>query len=225
MAKTRICPDCKNELDENANICDRCGFIFSPTSDMRFTIPGGPTNVLSSSENFPPPFSSEEQREGIWECSACGYQNIPGEMFCQKCGVQLPPVLSPAPPLPWSSEKTETISEVIPVEHPENPRLVVIGKGNEIRLSFQKTEIMLGRTDPISDIYPDIDLTPYDGDRRGISRKHARIYFVPEGIFIEDLGSTNFTFLNRYRLEPGKRYPLHDGDEIRLGLLVLTYYS
>ncbi len=47
--------------------------------------------------------------------------------------------------------------------------------------------------------------------------KHA------DGIYIEDLNSTNFTFLNRIRLQPGQAYPLKDGDEIRLGVLTLEY--
>jgi pSer/pThr/pTyr-binding forkhead associated (FHA) protein len=37
------------------------------------------------------------------------------------------------------------------------------------------------------------------------------------------LNSTNYTFLNRQRLQPGQRYPLKQNDEIRLGLLVLEY--
>jgi hypothetical protein len=106
----------------------------------------------------------------------------------------------------------------------ENRRLIVVSNGEVIPLPTGR-EILLGRSDPILDIYPDLDLTPYDGDRRGISRRHARIYILPEGAFIEDLESTNFTFVNRFRLEPGKRYPLKDGDEVRLGLLVLEYFS
>ena len=33
-------------------------------------------------------------------CSACGFMNITGELFCEQCGVQLPPVSSQPPPLP-----------------------------------------------------------------------------------------------------------------------------
>jgi pSer/pThr/pTyr-binding forkhead associated (FHA) protein len=42
-------------------------------------------------------------------------------------------------------------------------------------------------------------------------------------VFVEDLRSTNFTFLNKDKLPPGELHELSDGDELRLGGLVLTY--
>jgi pSer/pThr/pTyr-binding forkhead associated (FHA) protein len=44
-------------------------------------------------------------------------------------------------------------------------------------------------------------------------------------VFIEDLNSTNSTYLNRQRLQPGQRYLVNSGDELRLGGVVLVYYS
>jgi pSer/pThr/pTyr-binding forkhead associated (FHA) protein len=41
---------------------------------------------------------------------------------------------------------------------------------------------------------------------------------------IEDLGSTNGTFVNRgHRLAPGDRQPLKDGDEIIVGKTFLRF--
>jgi pSer/pThr/pTyr-binding forkhead associated (FHA) protein len=70
-----------------------------------------------------------------------------------------------------------------------------------------------------------VDLAEQEGERSGVSRKHARILQRPDGAYIEDLNSTNFTFLNHVRLHPGHTYPLKDGDEIRLGVLTLEYRS
>lgn len=51
------------------------------------------------------------------------------------------------------------------------------------------------------------------------SQLHARIYIRNGKPFVEDLGSTNGTFLNRDRLS--KTMPLHRGDKLQVGQTVL----
>jgi pSer/pThr/pTyr-binding forkhead associated (FHA) protein len=53
----------------------------------------------------------------------------------------------------------------------------------------------------------------------GVSRHHARVRVSGPGALIEDLGSKNGTFVRGERING--LTPLSDGDEIRLGLLVL----
>ncbi len=52
-----------------------------------------------------------------------------------------------------------------------------------------------------------------------VSQLHARIYIRDGKPFVEDLGSTNGTFLNRDRLS--KTMPLHRGDKLQVGQTVL----
>ncbi|MBE5932635.1 MAG: FHA domain-containing protein [Lachnospiraceae bacterium] len=49
-----------------------------------------------------------------------------------------------------------------------------------------------------------------------VSRKHAKITRKYDDFFIEDLGSTNFSYLNGERIAPGDKKALHDGDVIYL---------
>lgn len=56
---------------------------------------------------------------------------------------------------------------------------------------------------------------------RKASRKHAEVRFEGEQVIVEDLGSTNGTFLNGEPLE-GKR-PLHAGDRIHIGGVTITF--
>lgn len=58
-------------------------------------------------------------------------------------------------------------------------------------------------------------------DRPGISRHHARIVITGDSATLEDLDSKNGTFLNGERLVEAAA--LHDGDEIRLGPVKLTF--
>ena len=54
-----------------------------------------------------------------------------------------------------------------------------------------------------------------------VSGRHASLHWESSMLHIEDLGSTNGTYLNRLRLAPG-RHPLKPGDEIRLGQTVIV---
>lgn len=58
-------------------------------------------------------------------------------------------------------------------------------------------------------------------DRPGVSRLHARIVIGPEGATIEDLGSTNGTWLRGEKVVGAT--PLRDGDDIRLGPVAVTF--
>ena len=63
-----------------------------------------------------------------------------------------------------------------------------------------------------------------DDPEAKVSRRHARISIRDGNYLIEDLGSTNGTFVNRgRRLAPGDRCPLKDGDEIIVGKTFLRF--
>ncbi|MCA9914102.1 MAG: FHA domain-containing protein [Anaerolineae bacterium] len=66
-----------------------------------------------------------------------------------------------------------------------------------------------------------LDLTPYQAVRHGISRHHAIIRFEEDGYTLEDLNSTNGTFINHFRVEAPLRYPLKHRDELRFGQLTM----
>ena len=80
-------------------------------------------------------------------------------------------------------------------------------------------ETTIGRKDPVTGIYPDIDLSPVDG-QRSISRRHSKIYRRGEKLFVaEEIGTMNGTFINGDRLETGVPVEISDGDEVRFGLI------
>jgi len=84
-------------------------------------------------------------------------------------------------------------------------------------------EALVGREDPYSGVFPDIDLTPHGGEEGGVSRRHFKITLTGGQYMVEDLNSTNFTILNRQRLQPGVPMVLADGDEIRAGRVRLVF--
>ncbi len=60
-------------------------------------------------------------------------------------------------------------------------------------------------------------------DQESVSRHHARITSSARAHYIEDLGSTNGTFVNDERVT--ERRPLRDGDQIKVGRSILKFMS
>ncbi|MBI5669581.1 MAG: FHA domain-containing protein [Chloroflexi bacterium] len=174
-------------------------------------------------------------------CPTCGHRNRPGVLLCENCGTNLTTgkqtVLgtrdlkrdqdtaasdgnrlldtgqTKALDSAGSSVFTENMVLRFEIEGAATPMLV-----------FPKAEIILGRRDPNTGAMPDVDLTAYAGYRMGVSRRHASIRFQDRQLHVSDLGSSNGTFLNGTRLNAHRPYQLRDGDEVRLGQMVLRLY-
>ncbi|HNP72001.1 MAG TPA: FHA domain-containing protein, partial [Kouleothrix sp.] len=111
-----------------------------------------------------------------------------------------------------------------PSSAPAVPRLV-FDDGKELRLPTDKPEIIVGREDPISGIFPEIDLTPYGGETGGVSRQHARLSHSNGQWAIADLHSTNYTRVDGARLEPDVPTPIKSGSRLQFGRVAMTFQS
>jgi len=102
---------------------------------------------------------------------------------------------------------------------------LIIQRGGKVGKEFpiNGSEALIGRWDADGGIFPDVDLDQDDPEAK-VSRRHARIQFLNDQYFVEDLGSTNGTFVNRGpRLAPGAKQPLKNGDEIIVGKTFLKF--
>jgi serine/threonine protein kinase len=105
----------------------------------------------------------------------------------------------------------------------KGPRFAVVATGSLLIIP-DKDEVLIGRADPRSNIVPDIDLSLYGGGSAGVSRQHARLLRGDDGWAVEDLRSTNGTYVNNQSVSPSRPAPLSDGDSVRCGHLVLTFH-
>jgi hypothetical protein len=153
---------------------------------------------------------------GVTTCPNCGAANRSGESFCTNCGA----VLTKAPA---AASAPSALASAAPVGV-SRPRLVVASDNATFDLAG-KSEVVIGREDPVSNIYPDVDLTPHRGEEDGVSRVHAKLLINGGQYLVEDENSTNHTFVNRQKLEPKVPTPIKDGDELKLGRVVLTFYA
>jgi len=171
------------------------------------------------------------------ECPNCGQQNRPGVIFCENCGASL---IGKLPLSTKALDATDSEQAALGVdasiltdvkiqgtatfEHGMGLRLEVEGSVDPIHFT-PRAETIFGRRDPATGDKPDIDLTPFAGYRMGVSRRHAAIRPGDEsGLDLWDLGSSNGTFLNGQRLSAHRPYRLRDGDEIRLGQMLIRLY-
>lgn len=93
-------------------------------------------------------------------------------------------------------------------------------RGMVERISFDdRHSCTVGRTDH-KKAAPDVDLSSYGADQRGVSREHVRLEIKEDQLFLTDLGSTNGTLLRTEAITAFTPYLLRNGDEIVLGRLV-----
>ena len=85
-------------------------------------------------------------------------------------------------------------------------------------------QAVFGRYTPGSMSQPRIDLEPYRAYSKGVSRMHAAIRRLDSGLVIEDLQSSNGTWVNMVRLQPYHPCPLHSGDIVNLGKLEIQIF-
>src|SRR5712691_789873 len=186
-----------HENPDGSAFCDECG---EPLAGATPDPAAAPAVAAAPAET------------GTQTCPSCGAQNPAGEAFCSNCGVNLlgtPAAVAtnsatPAPPAPAPEPQIAATPEpalagVATAPTALSARLIVEADNQEFDLSGKDT-VVIGREDAVSNIFPDVDLTPHGGEEGGVSRLHARIFVENGQYMLEDENSTNFTFLNRQRL-------------------------
>mgnify|MGYP001048177723 FL=1 len=214
----QICPNCQTLAEPGTVFCEHCGLRL-------------PSTAVSAESTA---------------CPACGSLNLPGETFCRQCGVVLAPVAGLPPPLPRQLHAQESPPKASghaqpPLSGPPTPQIpigdqaapapleTVTGslcqRETNRQVSFPpgKPQLLVGRADAAEGFFPDIDLEPLAGEHLGVSRRHALLTASQGQVFITDLNSTNFTFVNHQVLPAGQKTPLRPGDIVQFGQLVLVY--
>ncbi len=142
------------------------------------------------------------------QCTECNMENIEGAIFCEECGAKL--------------EATAGTNEAVLAADNEAAALVLTSSSGDKLEVPSKDDVMIGREDPISEVFPDLDLTSYGGEEGGVSRKHAVIHRAGLDCTIEDMGSTNGTYVNKKKIKPHAPQAIKPGDEVRFGKLAFS---
>jgi len=152
-------------------------------------------------------------------CGHCGEKIGAEDVYCAHCGNRQP-----------AADAAASGSTGATAEPRVTAQLVVVSTSDMVKpvsFSINKESVLIGRTDPHTGIFPEIDLTMHDPETK-VSRRHARIYRQGEQFLIEDLGSVNGTIVNSLsggsiRLNVKSPRVLSPEDELRLGGTVLKF--
>jgi pSer/pThr/pTyr-binding forkhead associated (FHA) protein len=150
-------------------------------------------------------------------CPECGFVNVEGANYCQKCGAFLGDVTQSHDhddtTAAWQLGNSGELEALDPEEVAGAEATLVIrsggGRSGETFL-VSGGQMTIGRS-PDAEVFLD-DVT--------VSRNHALLVRRRDGVYIDDLGSLNGTYVNRRRIESHK---LQDGDELQVGKYKLTY--
>ena len=147
-------------------------------------------------------------------CPECGFVNGEGANYCQKCGAFLAGVgeSSNATTAQYQLDDEGELKPVDPERTGEGGVLVIRAGGGRAGETFELSgdRIAIGRS-PDADVFLD-DVT--------VSRNHALLVRRRDGLYLDDLGSLNGSYVNRHRIESHK---LQAGDELQIGKYKLTY--
>ncbi len=149
-------------------------------------------------------------------CGFCGQRIVATDLFCAFCGSKQP--------IAQHGVHSEIYSRTA-----VTAKLVIDGTSelDTPAYSLEKSENLVGRRDPMSNIFPEVDLSKYDPQTK-ISRRHARIWRDGRDFMVEDLGSSNGTLLltrasEALRLLPHQPHSLSNGDRLRIGDTTLQF--
>lgn len=191
---------------------------FASASEMRTVLEDHLANLRTGNVTYgisAAPASISLENQSVF-CGFCGQRIVATDLFCAFCGAKQP--------IAQQGVHSEIYSRSVPTA-----KLIIEGTSELTTPAFslQKDENLVGRRDPMSNIFPEIDLSKYDPQTK-ISRRHARIWRDGGEYLVEDLGSSNGTILataisDSLRLIPHKPHVLSSGDRLKVGDTTLHF--
>jgi hypothetical protein len=210
---------------KSEDYCDVCGVAMP-------AMPAMPAKPDAAASAAPLPAATPAAPAGT-ECPNCSAVNSPDALFCEACGYDfttgsmprraepvaaIPDAGNISPPLAatwvaeiwidpdWYADQESTD----PLPSPGLPQVVPL----------RNTSILIGRASRSRNITPDIDLS----SDTGISRRHAQLTTDGSRWWVEDLGSSNGTYvggaldaLPKTPVAAGQKQEVRTGDRIYLG--------
>jgi FHA domain-containing protein len=234
------CERCQTENLEGSQYCDECGAILpgahagakkitsrngEDEGEQPAVLASDPPVEAASLAAPAPAAEPEEARAEIDKDSRPGKRREPAEAHAAAKSQ----VITPARTSLFKQSGEREREDSLPPRRTGSTNAhakLVIHRGRSVGKEFPlcEDESHIGRWDADGGIFPDVDLDSDDPEAK-VSRRHARIKRRSEKYYIEDLGSTNGTFVNRgRRLLPGDRQPLRDGDEVIVGKTFLKFH-
>ena len=181
-------------MEADAGFCGQCGQASQPNSEAPAAVP--PTSIEPPGGSARPPIAPITEADLTGEDLELTADDIYTE----------PIITRPAAADETMALKTRLQTVAARLLHLQTDTIVELPAGLEV--------IRIGK--PNGQIPPDIDVSGFP-ESEIVSRVHAHIRIEGDVYYIEDVGSSNGTYINNLPLAPGNRHRLRSGDRIALG--------
>ncbi|MFB2837670.1 FHA domain-containing protein [Floridanema evergladense] len=219
LPATTSCPQCGAPVQTDASFCGQCGFSLQNKSEaVAESQTSAPATVAigSTPEASLPDLPAPDplvQPDPLVVGSIPDPENLSPASTVPP--TPTPPPVTPDPEVATSSSATPNQGTLAPTRIQQQKAVLnhVQTKTN-IELPQNLSIIHLGK--PNEQIPPDIDVSGFPNSEV-VSRVHADIRVEGDAYYIEDVGSSNGTYINHTPLPKGNRHRLRPGDRISLG--------
>ncbi len=209
------CPSCGAPVQEDASFCGQCGFNLRAAGGaaVPLTTSGSPLGSDSGDDSTIDPSSLPPPLPALEPLAA------PEPLSLEP--LPMAPLLSP----PTASPQSTPLNAVTATE-------ANLGAMGATQIQVSRAKLIHLQTDSLLELPPHLDLVrigkpndriPPDIDVSGfpnseiVSRAHAQLRVEGDSYYIEDVGSSNGTYINNMPLPYGNRHRLRPGDRIALG--------
>ena len=204
LPATTSCPSCGTPIQADASFCGQCGFNLREHR-VQATEPTVAADFLPMPEFAP---ASPVQPEPLISTSSPQPPSVPATEVKGPPNQVNPSAVSTSPASPGQTVSSKTQLQ----QH--QAQLLHVQTNTLIELPQNLSVIHIGK--PNSRIPPDIDVAGFPSSEI-VSRVHADVRVEGDAYYLEDVGSSNGTYVNNMPLPPGNRYRLRVGDRIALG--------
>ncbi|WOB43475.1 FHA domain-containing protein [Thermoleptolyngbya oregonensis NK1-22] len=219
------CPNCGASVQSDASFCGQCGFnlraaaaegleVSTPTVAPDFAIPDLPAvEPLVPPDPLPitPPIAATP------DSSATSGVSPISELPPPPPPPVTPPVAPPSPVTPpvAAPPVASPTASLGPTQlQTQRASLLHVQTNQVVELPQALPVVHIGK--PNDRIPPDIDVSGFPSSEI-VSRVHADIRVEGDAYYLEDVGSSNGTYVNNMPLPMGNRHRLRPGDRISLG--------
>ena len=195
------CPNCGTTVQADASFCGQCGFNLK-TPEASSQAATAVSSPVSADPNSLPDLLAIEPLVLPDPLIAPPPPSLTEETVAE-------PILTPLAPIAASPPASSTTQL-----QNQSGRLLHLQTNVVIELPQGLPVVHIGK--PNDRIPPDIDVSGFPNSEI-VSRIHADIRADSDAYYIEDVGSSNGTYINNVPLLLGNRHRLRPGDRIALG--------
>lgn len=224
---TASCSNCGAAVQADAAFCGQCGFNLRPGSivpEIEVTVPSassvGPTVVSPRTPDLAPTEPLMAMEPLVTPNQGPNLEKTPASI----------PTMTDPPPLPSVPVTTESVASGVNTSPPvpgnppagvaktqlqqQSARLIHVQTDTPLELPRSLSVVHIGKPNDL--VPPDIDVSGF-ANSEIVSRVHANVRVEGDACYLEDVGSSNGTYVNNTPLPKGNRHRLRAGDRISLG--------